>query len=196
MIASLTSACDARSRVVVPRNPLFANTSIADLIMSCLLPPFSISKYLLTLPRDRLASGNIEARADVGCLSASLVVRYGWVIEQLDQDSIRVVEIEGSSTVAMGFGRIRKRNVELQKPFRPNINVTNFSYNKADMVDALNGARILPFGKPVNGKVVCPGGQVDVVFVRLPLDAHTQNRTVKVNGSFHVANIQRNMSQS
>src|SRR2546429_2576457 len=48
MIASFTSAWVAKSRVVVPRNPFFANNSIAAAMICCRRSCF-ISKYLLTV---------------------------------------------------------------------------------------------------------------------------------------------------
>src|SRR5215469_6420314 len=47
MMASFTSASVARSRVVVPRNPFLANSSIAACKISCRRSCF-ISKYSLT----------------------------------------------------------------------------------------------------------------------------------------------------
>jgi hypothetical protein len=117
------------------------------------------------------------------------------VVEQLNQDTIGIVEVERAGAIAMGLRRICKRYVQFPEPACPNIDISDLSYNKSDMVDALDRTGLCTFGELMDGEIVGPGGQVNVFFVRLPLHTHPKNRTVKVNGSSNIANIQSNMSQ-
>src|SRR5262245_31801618 len=99
MMASLTSACVARSRVVVPRNPFFANKSIAAARISCLRSCF-ISKYLLTVT---MSSRQEKFRPPEGVLLAGRIGDWR-VVDQLDQQAIGIVEIERSGPVSMRLG--------------------------------------------------------------------------------------------
>jgi hypothetical protein len=85
--------------------------------------------------------------------------------------------------------------MQFLEPTCPLVDVLDVSNNESNVVHALDLPRLRTFSELVDGKVIASRRQVNVVRVRLPLHAHAKNRTVKVNGSSNIANIQSNMSQ-
>jgi hypothetical protein len=85
--------------------------------------------------------------------------------------------------------------MQFLEPTGPLIDVLDVPHNESNVVHALDLPRLRTFSELVNGKVIAARRQVNVIRVRLPLHAHAENRTVKVNGSSYIANIQSNMSK-
>ena len=60
------------------------------------------------------------------------------VVDELNQKSVRITEVEGSGAVPVGFGLLRQRNAMTSKPFGPLVNLFGAFYDKTDMVDCLH----------------------------------------------------------
>jgi hypothetical protein len=85
--------------------------------------------------------------------------------------------------------------MQFLEPTCPLIDVIDVSHNESNVVHDLDSPRLCTFSELMDGKIIAARRQVNVILVRLPLHAHAENRTVKVNGSSNIANIQSNMSQ-
>jgi hypothetical protein len=76
------------------------------------------------------------------------------MVDELNQQAIRIVKVEGSSAVAVGLGFLCERNAMTADPFRPLVDVFRPSHHETDMMNGLNasgfGARL----KLMKGKVI------------------------------------------
>ena len=65
------------------------------------------------------------------------------MVDQLDQQSIGVMEIEGTGAVTMSFGFGCQWNTEFAEPGCPFVDIVGPADDKTDMMDNLHGAGLL-----------------------------------------------------
>ena len=69
------------------------------------------------------------------------------MVDELDQESVRIVEIEGAGTIAMSPGFGGKLYSVLSDSIRPVIDVFWIPDDKADVMQCLDGAGFATFGQ-------------------------------------------------
>src|SRR5215475_12839844 len=152
-MASFTLASLARSRIVVPRNPFLANSSIAACKISCRRSCF-ISKYSLTsvvstyLRHLKDLCKEKQALESATCLLSLIPNFHRWtsfrnrrVVNQLNQDPIRIVKVERPRAIAVCFGFGGQSDAGLPDAIGPLIDVFRMAYHKPNMMEGLYAAR-------------------------------------------------------
>src|SRR5262245_11390129 len=118
------------------------------------------------------------------------------MIDELNQKSVWVVEVEGAGTVAVGPGFGGKLYSVPPDSMRPIIDVFWISDDKTDVMQRLDAAGFAAFGQLVQSEIVSAGGEVGIFFVRHPLQAHTENVGIELKGSTDVADVKSDMPEA
>jgi hypothetical protein len=112
------------------------------------------------------------------------------MVENLDQEAVGIAEIEGSGAVAMGFEGIDQLDAAAFNPSGYDINIVDFSNDKAYVMNALNGTRLSAIGQFMDCQIIRTRGEVNVVGIGFPFHLHTENVAVKLHGAPDVSNVQ------
>ena len=113
----------------------------------------------------------------------------------MNQESVRVMKIEGPCSVPMGLRLLGQGHTVASKLFGPPIDIFGTPDNEADVVDHLNLPRFGARGKSMEGKIVLPRCQVCIVFVGHPFQFQPQNLGIKFEGFLYVTNVQRDVAK-
>ena len=126
----------------------------------------------------------------------SLFLRYRRVVEELDQQTVGILEVNGARAVAVRLRFLGERNSKAPDALRPFIHIFRPANDESNVVDGLNRSGLGALRKFVNREVILTGRQIDVVFIRLPFDLHQENLGVKVNRSANIFHVQGNVSKA
>jgi len=78
------------------------------------------------------------------------------VIQELNQDSVRIPKIKGPRSIAMGLRRLLERDAVGLDALRDLIDILRSGYHEAEMVQILEEATFGTFWQLVNRKIVTP----------------------------------------
>jgi hypothetical protein len=112
------------------------------------------------------------------------------MVEYLNQNPIRIFEIEGLGSIAMYLYRVNQVYSAGEHAGHYAIHILRCSDDKSDVMNTLNRTRLEILWKLVNSQVIGAGGQIGIFRIGLPLHPHTQNGTVKIDGFTHVPDIE------
>ena len=118
------------------------------------------------------------------------------MVDQLDQQTIGVMEIKGTRAVAMSFRLGCQRDTEFPKPGRPLINVVGTAYDKTDMMNGLNRPWLLSGWQLVESQVIFTGCEIGVLGIGHPLEGHSQNLRIEFEGFSNVLYIQSDVTNA
>jgi hypothetical protein len=120
------------------------------------------------------------------------------VVNELDQESVRITEIERTGAISMGFGFLIEGNPIVSNAIGPHIDILSESNNETDVMDQLDSARFSSVGEFVKGQVIesGSGGEVNVVRVGCPFHLHPQNFTVEIPGFPHITDVESHMAKA
>jgi len=123
------------------------------------------------------------------------LVRKRGVIEELDEDTVWVLEVKGAGSVSVGFYGVNQRDTQRGDSRRNDIHVLRTTDDKPDVMNTLN-TRLGAVRKLMNGKIVASGSQINIIRIGLPFDPHTENFAVKIDGYADVLNIKCDMPEA
>jgi hypothetical protein len=118
------------------------------------------------------------------------------VVQELNQDTVWILEVKRAGAIAMRFWGVGERNSKFLKSRGEFIHVLWGADYKPDVMDALHWPGVLFVGQFVNGEVIGARRQIDIFLVGFPFHVHPQHVAIEFHGSADVANVQCNMSQS
>jgi len=118
------------------------------------------------------------------------------MIEKLNKKSIGIPKVKGPGTVAMGLYRLLQRNPMSQDARGHFVHIFRSIHNEPDVMNTLDKARTLPFGKSMNSEIIASRGEINIVRIRLPFDLHTQNIAIEVDGVTNTPNVESNMPKT
>src|SRR5262245_50455270 len=118
------------------------------------------------------------------------------MVDQLDQQPIRIMEVKGTSTVAMSFGLGCQRNTQLAEPIRPLIDILGTAYDKTDVMNGLNGPRLLSGRQLVKSKVVLARCKIGVFRIGQPFECHSENLRIEFDRFLNISYIQCDVSNA
>jgi len=114
----------------------------------------------------------------------------------LDAIAVRIAAIETARPVAMGARRLDDRHAAALQELVPGIDLGDVAQQEPDMIQALFGFPGVRGGGAMQGKVVAAAGEVNVVRVRPPFDAHAEQIGVKSLAGLEVTDLERNVAQA
>ena len=118
------------------------------------------------------------------------------MVDQLDEDAIRIVEVEGSRPIPMGLGCLRQRDPLAFEVGSPKVDVGWRRNGETHVVEDLRRSGIAVGRKLVQCQVVGSKREVYVFWIGPPLQLHAQYVTVECQRSIDVPNVQSNMPES
>ena len=111
------------------------------------------------------------------------------MINHLHHGIARIQAIKAARAVTMGARlRLHRDPVHAQKRV-PGIDVVGPGQHESDVIQALRPLRRDPVGESMQGQIVAAGGQIHIVGVGPPLNAHAQQVDVKRLARLEVAFI-------
>ena len=90
------------------------------------------------------------------------------MVDQLDEQAIRIVEIERSGAVSMLLGLGREVDAARADSSGPYIDILRLTNQETDVMDHLNGTGLVSLGEFVQSEIVCSRRQIGVLLVGHP----------------------------
>ena len=118
------------------------------------------------------------------------------MIDELDQQPIRITEIEGARSVAMGFRFCGEDDPIGSDMLSPSIDIFGTPYYEADVMDCLDRSRFAAFWKLVECEVVLTGSEVSVLLIGHPFQFHAKNLRIEFEGRSYISDVQGDMTET
>jgi hypothetical protein len=112
------------------------------------------------------------------------------VVDELDQQPIWIVKIEGSSTISMRFRLGRERNSMRSNTLGPLVDVLRAANDETDVMDSLHGTRLDALRQLMESQVIVARSQIGIFRVGHPLQFHPEHGRIKLHRFGHTPNIQ------
>jgi hypothetical protein len=118
------------------------------------------------------------------------------MVDQLDQNPIRIAEIKGTGAVAVCFWFLCQRNTQPANPFGPCVDVFRSLHDKTDVMDHLYGPGLAAGGQLVQRKIIVARSEIRVLLVRHPLEFHTEGCRIEGNRRTDIAHVESDVSEA
>lgn len=120
----------------------------------------------------------------------------GWMVDNLHHDTFRIAAVKTARTIPVCTGFRHDGNIISHKKAIPVIDLLRCGNKEADMVEPLYVIGSSWFHNSMQRQVVMTGSQVDVIFVRAPLNPHTQQVNIEAFAGGNVRDVQRHVTHA
>src|SRR5262245_288686 len=118
------------------------------------------------------------------------------MVDELDQQSVRISKIEGPGPVTVGLGLRRQYDSLSAYSVSPGVYVLRTPNHETDMMQRLPRSRLAVPRQLMQSQVVLTGTEIGVFLVGHPFQFHAENIRVELQRLTHIPDVQSHVAEA